>query len=123
MDKVAEKRGLVSADISLGELLIPVGLDVPVCEHIAGVALLGTSNFDLFKPPLWEIHVASTQVAAETGMSQTERSGKGTDLAVIPACGIGYNLNSPVVFVVADGHVTVTRHFIVGLGKRSLNSM
>lgn len=123
MDKVAEERRLVSADISLGEFLVPVRLDVPVCEHIAGVALLGASNFDLFKPPLWEIHIASTQVAAETGMSQTERSGKGTDLAVIPACGIGHNLNSPVVFVVADSHVTIARHFVVGLGNRGLNSM
>lgn len=123
VDKVAEEWGLISADISLGEFLVPVRFDIPVCEHIAGIVLFGASNFDLLETPLWEVHVASAEVAAETGMSQTECSGKSAYLAVIPACSIGHNFNSPVIFVIADSHVTVARYFVIGLGKRSLNSV
>lgn len=121
VDKVSEERGLVSADISLRELLVPVRLDVPVCEHVTGVVLLDTSDFDLLETPLWEIYVAGAEIAAETGMFQTECSGESAEPAVIPACGVGHNLNGPVVFVIADGHVTIARHLVVGFGKGSLN--
>lgn len=123
VNKVAEERGFVSADISLWELLIPMGLDVPVCEHVAGVVLLDASDFNLLETPLWEIHVAGAEVTAETCMSQTECSGESADPATIPACGIGHNLNCPMVFVIANGHVTVARNFVISLSKRSLNSV
>lgn len=123
VNKVAEEWGLVGADISLREFLIPMGLNVPVCEHVAGVVLLDASDFNLLETPLWEIHVAGAEVTAETCMSQTECSGEGADPAAIPACGIRHNLNCPMVFVIADGHVTVARHLVVSLSKRCLNSV
>lgn len=123
VDKVAEERGLVGANVGRGELVVPVRFDVPVGEYVARVILLGTGDFNLLETPLWEVHITGAEVAAETGVSQTECGGKCAELAVVLAGSIGENLDGPVVFVIANGHVSIARHFVVCLCDRSLDDV
>jgi hypothetical protein len=94
-------------------------LNVPVRVRISGLVLLGARNLNLLEAPLGKIDVAGAQIASEYLMLQPEGRRKSTDLAIIPRSSVVDDLNLPVVLLIANRHVTVAGHFLVGLGDRS----
>ncbi|GAA5231389.1 hypothetical protein GCM10025794_27110 [Massilia kyonggiensis] len=59
-------------------------LYVPMRVDIARIVLFDACGLDLLKPPLWEVHVAGTQIAAQNDVSQAECSCQGSDPASVP---------------------------------------
>lgn len=74
---------------------------------ISWVVRLGASHFDLLETPLGKIDSASPEVTTERCMLKPKSRGQSPDLGTIPRCGITDHLNSPVVFLVAHGSVTI----------------
>jgi hypothetical protein len=119
VDEVLEEGRLVITRVAGRKLLVGVAFDVPVSVDITRVVLLNASGLDLLKTPLWQIDIASSEVATEVLVSESQGSRKCTNPRVIPRSGIANNLNNPVILGVADGSVTVARNFVVGLSDGS----
>lgn len=64
-------------------LLVPMSFHIPMGVDIFRVVGRITGDFDLLETPLWKIHIASTEIAAEDSVSQSEASGQGPDLASV----------------------------------------
>lgn len=91
-------------------------LHVPVGVGILGVVLGDTGGFNLLESPLWQVDVTGTQIASQRCVLESERSGQGPDLASVIAGHIPDNFHSPVVLVITDSGVSVTRDLLVALG-------
>ena len=91
--------------------------------HIARVVFSHAGGFNLLETPLRQIPVGSLEIASKHRMTEAERSRKSTDSGVVFGRNIIDNFNSPVVLVVADSGISVTRNFPVGLRERSFDSM
>lgn len=59
-------------------------LDVPVGVDITGSVLLDTGGFNLLEAPLWKVDGTGAEIAANIGVLESERSGQGAELGVIP---------------------------------------
>lgn len=59
--------------------LIDVRFDVPVSVYVSWVVLLDASRLNLLEPPLRKVDVASSKIAVQVNMLQTERCGQSTD--------------------------------------------
>lgn len=97
-------------------LLIPVGFHVPVSVDISGVVLRDASSLNLLETPLWQVDVAGAKIAAHGGVLQSECCGQGPDLGLVAAANVLDNLNGPVILVITDSGISITRHFLVRLG-------
>jgi hypothetical protein len=57
-----------------------MAFNVPVSVDIAGIVLLDASHLNLLETPLGQVDIASAEIAAEVGMSESEGGRKGPDL-------------------------------------------
>jgi hypothetical protein len=87
-----------------------MALNVPVRVHIAGVVLLYAGRLDLFEPPLRQVDVASTKIAAEILVLETEGSGERAEPRVIPRSSVADYFNLPVILGVSNSCVAVARN-------------
>lgn len=69
--------------------------------------LLCASNLNLLEAPLWQIHVASTEIASQIRVLQSNGAGQSTKLAPITVGGIVDDFSDPVVLGVTDSSVTI----------------
>lgn len=88
-------------------LVVPVGLNVPVSVGIARVVVLGAGNFDLLETPLGKVGIASSEVAAQDLMLQSESSSKSSDAASVTRGSVTNDLNLPVILLITDSQVAV----------------
>lgn len=89
-----------------------------VSVGVPRLVLLGAGNFDLLETPLWEVDVASPQVAAQNLVLQSERRSKRPDIAVVTGSSVINDLDLPVVLVIADSQIAIARYLLVGLRHR-----
>lgn len=95
--------------------LIGVRLDVPVSVHIARLVLLDAGRFDLLEAPLRQVDISGSQVAAQYGVPESESGRQGTNFGAVAGRSVVHHLNLPVVLVVSDGDVSITRDLVVRL--------
>nr|POE53354.1 hypothetical protein CFP56_28576 [Quercus suber] len=117
MDEIAEEGRFVRAGVTRGHC-DSVSTPISLCSHITGVVRLDTGRLDLLETPLRQIHVAGTEIAVHGWRLQTERSGQGADFATIVGSDVTDNLDLPMVLVVANGCVAITRDLVVRLCDR-----
>lgn len=98
-----------------------MSLDVPVSIDIFGVVGLVAGDFDLFETPLWQVDIASSKITAQSGMLQSESSRQSSYLTSVARCNIFDNLHGPVILLIANGGISITRDFAISLGDRSCN--
>ena len=91
--------------------------------NVSGARILDTGCFNLLEAPLGKVDRSGTEVAAEFGVSQSERSGQSSDAGSVGRRSVADNFDLPVVLLVTNSHVTVAGHFPVGFGDRRCNSM
>jgi len=96
-------------------LIVPVSLNIPVSVGIAGVVFLGAGDLNLLKTPLWQVGIASAEIAAKDSMPQAEGGGQSSDSATVTGSYIANDLDLPVVLSITDGNVAVAGDFSVGL--------
>ena len=74
VDEILPERRLVVSRFAGWELLVDMALDVPVGVDVTRVVLLNASGLDLLKTPLRKVDIASSKVAAEILVLQSESS-------------------------------------------------
>jgi hypothetical protein len=117
VEEILQERRFEGLGLGIRELVIPVALDVPVGVLIAGVVLLDASRLNLLETPLGKVDVSGAEVASQNGVFESERRGKRPELALVSARSILDDLNGPMILVVSNGKVSVTRDFVVSLGN------
>ena len=98
-------------------LIIPVCLDVPVSVNVLGIVGLVTCDFNLLETPLRQVDIASAKIAAKNCVLQSKSSGQSSDLGLVTGTNITDDLHSPVIFLVTNSGVAITRNFSIGLGN------
>ena len=96
-----------------------MGLNVPVSVSVTRVVILGAGNFDLSETPLRKVDIAGAKVATHNWVLETESGRQGADPASVTRGNIPYDLNLPVVLVVANSEIAVARNLLVRFGNRS----
>jgi hypothetical protein len=97
--------------------------DIPVSKDILGLVVLGAGHLNLLETPLRQIDISCSQIAVELGVPKPECCRQCAELGVVTRRGIIDNLDLPVVLLVTNCDVTVTRDFVVTLGNRSSDLM
>lgn len=85
-----------------------MSLDIPVSVNILGVVGLITGDLNLLETPLWQVDIASTEIAAKNSVFKSEGCSQGSDLSAITRSNVTDDLHSPVILLVANGSVSVT---------------
>lgn len=119
VNEVMDERRLVLAGVSRRQLLVHVGLDVPVRVSVTGVVVLGASNLDLPETPLGQVDVTGAQVTPKDLVFQTESGGQSPDSASVFGGNVSHNLYLPVVLIITNSEVTIRGDLLVSLGDRS----
>ena len=118
VDEILPEGRLVVSRLAGWELLVDMALDVPVGVDVTRVVLLDASSLDLLKAPLRKVDIASSEVAAEILVLQSECSCERPKFRVISRSGITNDFNNPVILGVAHSDVAVARNLQVCLGDR-----
>lgn len=84
-----------------------MSLYVPVSIDILWVVGFVAGDFDLFKAPLWQIDISSSEVASQDSMLQSERSRQSSDFGSVARRHILDNLHGPVILLVPNSSVSV----------------
>lgn len=84
-----------------------MALNVPMSILVTWLIFFGASNLDLLETPLWQIHVASTEITSQIRVLQSNGTGQSTNLAPISVGSIVDNFNDPVVLAVTNSSVTI----------------
>lgn len=84
-----------------------MALNVPMGVLVTWLVLLCASNLDLLETPLWQIDVASAEIASQIRVLQSDGAGQSADLAPITVGGIVDNFDDPVVLAVTDSDVAI----------------
>lgn len=100
-----------------------MSFNVPMSKCIFGIVLLSASHFDLLETPLRQVDVTSTKIAAKRDMLKAESRGEGSDFGSVIGRDILHNLDLPVVLLITDRRVSVTRNFFISLCDRRWNIM
>lgn len=100
-----------------------MGLNIPMGMDVIRLIVLYASCFDLFETPLRQIDVASTEIASKSSMLKTESCREGANLGSVSRSNIINDFYLPVVLIVTNGSVSVTRNLPVGLRDWSSNSV
>lgn len=135
VDEVLEEGRLVGSWITRGNCMtlaqpspkdlieltsiVPMALNVPVGIDIARLVLLHAGCLNLLETPLRQVDIASTEIASEILVFQSECSRERANFGVISRRRITHNFNHPVILGVADSGVTVARNFPICLRDRS----
>src|SRR5699024_4320811 len=90
---------------------VPPGLFIPL--RSLGV----TGNFTLSEAPWWEIVAFTSEIAAEHLVLESKCSGKWVNSSLVFTARVLDNFHNPVILFVANGDVTITRNFKLGLGQ------
>lgn len=83
---------------------------------IARIVVLCAGNLNLPETPLRQVDVASTEVASKDLVLQTESGRQGSNSAAVVRRNIADNLDLPVVLIVTNSQVAITRNFLISLG-------
>ena len=95
---------------------------VPPGMNIARIVVLDTRYFNLLESPLRKDGICRTKVTSKLLVAETHSSCQRIDtidMALASSLQIVHNFNAPVVMIVPDGRISVTRYFIVQLRDRS----
>ena len=98
-----------------------MALDVPEGMDVRRVVLLLAADLDLLETPLREHSVRRAEITARGPVAEAQAGRERVDAFVLvlgATVDVIDDLDDPVVLVVADGRVTVARHFVVELGNR-----
>ena len=91
-------------------------LNVPVGVDVTSVVFLITTNFNLLETPLGKDRIGCTEVAPKNLMAEPKSGGQGMDridLVLASTLDVVDDFHNPVVVVITDGQVSVTRHLVV----------
>lgn len=116
VDEILPERRLVVSRLTGWELLVDMALDVPVGVDVTRVVLLDASSLDLLEAPLRKVDIASSEIAAEILVLQSECSCECSKFRVISRSGITDDFNNPVILGIAHSDVAVARNLPVRLG-------
>jgi hypothetical protein len=103
--------------------LVPVSLYVPMSVDVARIVLLDAGDFNLLETPLRQVDVSGSEVAPQDSMPETECRRQRSDLGSVRRRHVAHDLDLPMVLVVADRGIAITRYFVVGLGYWSSDLM
>lgn len=121
VNEILEERRSIRVRVAVRKLLVPVAFNVPMGVHVAGFVLFDACRFNLFKTPLRQVDVSSSQVAAEISVLQAEGGRERSDLGIVSRGCVANNLDLPVVLGVTNSGVAIARNFPVRLGNRGSN--
>ena len=97
-----------------------MALDVPEGMDVRRVVLLLAADLNLLETPLREHSVRRAEITARGPVAEAQAGRERVDALVLvlgATVDVVDDLYDPIVLVVADGRVTVARHFIVELGN------
>lgn len=103
--------------------LVVMRFNIPVCVDIRRLILLDTSRFDLFETPLREIDISSSQVATQDGVPKPEGCAESTDSRSVFRSNVVDYFNLPMIFIISNGDISITRHFVMRFRDRGGNGM
>jgi hypothetical protein len=99
--------------------VVDMSFDIPMSIRITRVVVLGASHLNLLETPLRQVDITGTEIATQYFMLETEGGCQGSDSASVTRGGVSDNFDLPVIFLVANGKITVARHFTITLGHGS----
>ena len=93
-------------------------LHIPIRMRILRIILLITANLNLLEPPLRQNRIRRSEVTPKVLMLEPQPRRQRMYPVHLGPFQIVHNLDLPVIMVVSDRFVTVTRHFVIELGNR-----
>src|SRR5271155_1497316 len=103
--------------------LIPMTFNVPMRVGILGIVILTAGHFDLFESPLRQIDVRGSQITSKHLMFKSERSHQRPNLRSIARIQVLDNINNPMILIISNSQIAITRNFILALCNGSRNRM
>ena len=91
-------------------------LHIPIRMRILRIILLITANLNLLEPPLRQDRIRRSEVTPQVVMLEPQPGRQRMYPVHLGPFQIVHNLDSPIIMVVPNRFVPITRHLIVELG-------